>query len=147
MRFTPQSDKEIAEANLWPIGIYSFEIGKAEDYTSQKGNDMIKLAVNVYNDEGQGRVVYDYLTDRMMYKLKHACEACGLEKAYDQGLLESVDFEGKTGKLNLGIKKDKSGQYPDSNSIIDYIKDAEATPHKAKQDAYVADVVDDEIPF
>lgn len=154
MRFTPKTEKEIQEENLWPTGEYAFEILEAENAVSKSGNDMIKLKVAIYNDDGNRRVAIDYLMEAISYKLRHACEACGLLEKYETGFLEAGDFIGKTGFLRLGVQKDKNGQYPDKNAVNDYLKpgDEKALSHHntAKGNGYqpqVSDPLGDEIPF
>lgn len=148
MRTTPKSEKELAEAGLWPAGTYDFEVLTAEDTTSRKGADMIKLKVKIYNDEGQSQTVFDYLLDAMAHKLRHAAEAFGLLDEYEAGGFDAIDCEGKTGKVK--IKIEKSEGYPDKNAIADYI----VTPSvvgmvKAEKKARVAGGgdLDDSIPF
>ena len=46
---------------------------------------------------------------------------CGLGDSYDSGDLDAGMFVGKTGTLELIIQKDKSGKYPDKNSVQDYL--------------------------
>jgi len=144
MKFQPKTEKEIAESNLWPVGEYSFEIIEGTDEISKSGNEMIKLKVHVFNDEGNLKTITDYLLESIAYKLHHAAAACNLTDKYEEGELQGHDFVGKTGTLKLGRQIDKSGQYPDKNSISDYLprKDdfAPSTPRKE-------DVLDDEIPW
>lgn len=121
MKFQPKTEKEIAEMNLWPAGVYSFQIATAADEVSKSGNEMIKLGLNVYNQEGHSRIIYDYLLEAVPHKLRHLCEACGLLDKYEQGMLYAQDLVDKTGDLKLAIQKDKSGQYADKNSVSDYV--------------------------
>lgn len=153
MKFTPKSDKELAEERLLPEGTYGFEISKGEDKTSKAGNEMIELLVRVFKEDGSFLLVTDYLMEAIMYKVSHAAKACGLEDKYNAGTLHGEDFVGKTGQLKLGIQKDKNGTYPDKNVVKDYIvpKDGEesvvpkgsnkAAGNKPKDD------LEDEIPF
>jgi len=152
MQFTPKTEKEIIEANLWPEGEYSFQIARAIDSVSKNGNEMIKLTLNVYNNEGRSQIIYDYLMEVMEFKLRHCAEACGLIKKYETGKLDAIDFEGKTGTVKIAIQKDKSGQYPDKNAVKDYVVESKLTTAqekhtKDKGNAYVSDDLDDEIPF
>lgn len=153
MKFTAKSDKEIAEERLLPEGQYPFEISGGEDTTSKAGNDMIKLTVRVFKDDGTFSLVTDYLMEQMMFKLKHACDACGLSEKYKSGELLGSDFIGKTGELKLKIQKDTTGNYPDKNSIADYVvpKDGEEAkkPPKDNLDKLIDgdDDMEDEIPF
>ena len=151
MKFTAKTDKEIAEEKLLPEGEYGFEISGGEDTTSKAGNDMIKLTVRVFKDDGKFLLVDDYLLESMMYKIKHACDACGLQEQYESGNLFGSDFIGKTGMLKLKIQRDTTGNYPDRNSIVDYIvpKDGEESvkPKGSNAAAEAGDGLEDEIPF
>ena len=145
MKFKPKTDKEIAEERLIPAGDYPFEISGAEHYISKAGNEMLKILVRVYKEDGSFLLVDDYLTEKIMYKVKHLCDATGLTDAYNAGELEPEALIGKTGELKLGIQVDKSGNYPDRNSIKDYKVPKDGEPKKAlpKKD----DDFGDSIPF
>ena len=151
MRVTPKSEKEIAEANLLPKGIYGFEIADAVDTTSKAGNDMIALKIKVFSDAGY-QFVNDYLLDAIPHKVRHCAEVCGVLDDYERGELHAANLIGKTGNLKLGIQADKTGAYPDRNSVMDYIK-PDAVSEFAKTSARtpaMADALndlDDEIPF
>ncbi len=154
MRFIPKTEKEISEANLWQPGIYDFEVleytslGNTRvatiDTTSKNGNEMIVLVCRVYHPNGQFRIIVDYLLESMMFKLRHAAEACGLLDRYEQGELSASDFIGRFGQAQLGIQKDKGGQYPDKNNIVDYIKNSSGIAISKESDL---PVLDDEISF
>jgi len=158
MKFTPKTDKEIEEERLLPEGEYDFQISAGEDKVSKSGNEMIELLVRVYKPDGSGFIlVNDYLLESVLYKVSHAAKACGLETEYNNGNLHGDDFFGKTGKLKLGIQKDKNGQYPDKNVIKDYIVSGEEkksdpqspTLGKAKKEPEksIGEELNDEIPF
>jgi hypothetical protein len=151
MRFTPKSEKEIAEANLLSEGEYPFEVSTGADKISKSGNEMIELWVRVYKPDGSFNQVVDYLLESMAYKLRHAAEACGLLDKYEAGTILGTDFVGKTGMLKLGITKDKNGQYPDKNGIKGYIVpkegDAKVTPPKDALAKTLSDDLADDIPF
>jgi len=160
LRFTPKSEKEIEEERLIPEGTYGFEVTQAVQTESKSGNDMIKVMMKVFKPDGNFVFVTDYivLTDNMMYKLLHFCQATGLEEAYESGefALDDAgalaDFTGATGELKLGIQK--SDDYPDRNTVKDYIK-AEASKAKKKTKLQLSkeaqkpldDDLEDEIPF
>lgn len=152
MQVTPRTEREIMELNLWPAGVYSFEIAEAKESISQSGNEMIKLTLNVYNDEGKVKKVFDYLmnTEVMAFKLRHCSEVCGLLADYENGTLSDYKFDGKTGHLKLDIRKDKNGQYPDQNAVIDYVVKRENVDLNApisKPVSRPAPALDDDIPF
>lgn len=159
MQFTPKTDKEIAEANLWPLGtLCGFEViehvtfgdkvTSTCDTTSKNGNEMIVLVLNVFNDKGETKVLLDYLLESVPAKLKAAATVCGLLDKYESGQLYAADFVGKKGDLKIGIdkgadKNDGSGEkYPDRNKIAGYVVDKTAANKPAVHPA-----LDDEIPF
>jgi len=144
MKFVPKTEKQIAEAGLWEKGKYPFEILEATDEVSKNsGKEMIKLKVKIFKDSGASQNIFDYLLpDTMEYKLRHIAEVCGILADYEKGGLEAYQFIGKTGYCKIGISKDKSGAYPDKNSISDYVVDGKADPKT------VAEALnDDSVPF
>lgn len=147
MRFEPKSEADVASANLFPAGTYDFEVQAAEDQVSKAGNEMIKLTLRVYAQDGSFTTVFDYLLESVAYKLRHAAAACGLMRAYDSGRLEASDFEGRSGRCKLRIQKDKDGQYPDKNTVSDYLPQPDAGERPPPQVARETALVDDDIPF
>lgn len=165
MKVTVKTEKELSEANLWPVGVYSFEILpgfslgqktlKTEETRSKKGNDMIVLAVQVFNESGGYQFIADYLTDEVAYKTRHAAVACGLLSSYEAGELNVNDFIGKCGKVKIRIQKGKEKEnspgefYPDRNAISDYVVEVgdggNAMPPPNHPAA--ASIPDDTIPF
>jgi hypothetical protein len=154
VRFQPKTESEIQEENPftpWPPGVYDFEVAESEERTSKSGNDMIALTIKVYNKDGESRTVFDYLLPSILYKLKHAAEACGNADKYERGELTSVDFYGKTGKLKLRVDPPQNG-YAAKNAVQDYVVDARKEgpslfgAPKQREPVGVGDL-DDEIPF
>lgn len=148
MRITPKTEDEIKSGYLMPEGEYPFVISAAEDTLSKSGNEMIKMTVRVYKPDGSFNLVTDYLLESMQFKLRHACEACGLLKQYESGQLLGNDFVGKQGMLKLSIRK--SEEYGDQNQVKDYIvqKDADKKPlPKDKLEKAIDGDLDDSIPF
>lgn len=129
MEFTPINEKEnkneeIYADEIFDIGEYEFKVVSARDAKSNAGNEMIKLAIAVF-DTGRQIKVYDYLLEAMRFKLKHFCEATGLEKQYNSGTLSPQMCIGKEGRLKLTIQVDKSRKYSDKNVVEDYCTDEE----------------------
>lgn len=153
MKFTPKTEKEIQEENLWPNGNYTFEIAKANNGVSKNNNDMIVLQLNVFTEDGSRvQIVTDYLVEAVLYKLRHCADACGLLDKYEQGELNAEDFVGKSGTIKLGIQKDKTGEYDDKNVVKDYIVENKLTAAQEKHtqdkgNAFVSADLDDGIPF
>lgn len=152
MHFAPKSEEEVAAANLFPAGTYDFEIQNAEDAVSKAGNEMIKLTLRVFAPDGSATTVFDYLLESAAYKLRHVSSACGLISQYDKGSLSADDFVGKQGRVKIRIQKDASGQYPDKNSVSDYVI-ASRSPSSAlasngsRHSDEVPPPIDDDIPF
>lgn len=151
MKVTPRSDKEISESNLMPDGIYSFEVKDAQDSTSAKGNAMTALVLDVFDNDGVAHFVRDWLveTDGGAYKIKHFAKAVGMLKEYEAGNLDVLEMYGKTGKCKIGTSKDKTGQYPDKNTVKDYVEASvnAVSPAAGLQKARDSGDLDDEIPF
>jgi hypothetical protein len=143
VKFQPKTDREIAEAGLLPVGEYDYEVAAATEKVSRAGNQMIELELRIFVGESV-RMITDYLLDAMAGKLKHFCESHGMGDRYEKGTLAAKDCVDKSGRAKVGIKKDKSGAYPDKNTILDYIvkpQDAAAPPPPAPP------IDDDDVPF
>lgn len=142
MKFQPKSEKEIAEANLWPNGEYPFEILEADEAEDKNGNGMFKLKVKVFKENGASQNIFDYVSGAWMeFKLRHLAEAANLLVEYEQGEIEAYQLVGKTGTCKINVSKDKTGQYPDKNGIADYMVPGQAKAEKSKAND------DDEVPF
>lgn len=152
MRFEPKSEKEIAEANLWPAGEYDFEITEAAEEVSKKGNDMVHLQVTIYNQDGNSRRVDDYLvsTNEAAFKLRQFAESVGLLTQYEGGEITADEMIGRAGRCKVIVKKDNTGQYADKNAIGAYLK-PKAAQQKANGGAArpttLAQDLSDDIPF
>jgi hypothetical protein len=156
MRFDPKSEKEIAEANLWPASEYDFEVIEAKEETSKAGNDMVHLSVKIYDAEGNFRTLDDYLvgTEKAAFKIRHFAESVGMLSDYESGEIPAEAMIGRAGKCKVIVVKDKSGQYADKNSIGDYLKPKAGngvagsfTGAPMKPKAPLTQDLDDEIPF
>jgi len=132
MRFSPLSEDELARASLLEPGVYPFEVISASEELSKAGNEMIRVKLNVFGPDGQNVHVFDYLMEKLQYKLRHFCEATGLLQKYEAGTLSEVDCEGKTGFVKIKIDP-ANGSYSAKNSVQDYVKpgDAPAAPDAA----------------
>lgn len=127
MKFAPKTEKELSEANLWPVGNYAFEVLEAEEAVDKNSNPMFKLKVKVFKDSGASQNIFDYVSPTWMeFKLRHLADACGLLAEYESGEIEAYQLVGKTGYCKVFISKDKKNEYPDSNKIADYLTDKPA---------------------
>ena len=152
IKFTPKTEKEIAESQLWPKGIYDFEVVKAEPAVSGQqsknpGTEFIKLNVQVFDSEGRFRYVNGILHPAMEAQLRHFCQVGGLLAKYESGTLESADCVGVSGKLKLKIK-DAQGDYPAKNEIADFVTEKNDVANKLETAKPVkAKAEGDEVPF
>ena len=121
MEFVPKNEKQLAENRPLHAGVFSFEILEAWEKTSQAGNPMFELKVQISNGNGISRTLADYLLPKGVRaeKLLHCAIACGLRHEYDSGSLPASSFVGKRGRLRLGLEKKKG--FPDRNVIEDYL--------------------------
>jgi hypothetical protein len=53
----------------------------------------------------------------MSFEVSPCTMECASQSRVCLGSLDAIDFVGKTGLAKIGIQKDKTGQYPDKNSI------------------------------
>ncbi len=130
--FNPLSDDQInalQNRGLLADGVYPFTVKAIEQSHSKSGNAMLKVRLGILAAEGDERNIIDYLvaTEQMMFKLKHFCEAVGLEDNYAKGNFSPSDCINRSGRVRIGVQKggakdDGSGFYPDKNSVKDYVK-------------------------
>ena len=149
MKHKVMTEEEIAEAALLPEGVYDFTIVTAEEATSKAGKDMFKLKLNVFQPDGDARVIFDWVLPDFPKKYKHLHDACGLLDLYQSGETTTDDLVDKSGKLMLGIGKpytDNSGIERINNSVVDYVKSENMVPNEPRKSP-VAAIEDDEIPF
>lgn len=124
------SAEEIALAGLLEPGVYPFEVIAASEVLSQNGNEMIKLKLAVFGADGQQVHVFDYLLEKLAYKIRHFCEHTGMLDKYEKGTLSELDCEGKAGYVQLGIDPAK-GIFMPKNSVKDYVSSEKATSQRA----------------
>lgn len=138
MNFTPKKDEELHSSfELFPKGEYDFDVVKAEEQTSSKGNEMIKLEIDIYDPNGRKSRVFDYLLESVAYKLKHFCITTGLTTEYEAGNLTAEMCLNRSGRCMIGIQQDKTGKYDDKNIVKDYCGVAVSA----------AKLAEDDIPF
>ena len=154
MKFNPMSEQEANSGLCLPTGEYDFEIIKAEETNSKSsGLGMFALELRVIGDDGVERRVRDYVMTegKAAYRLRQCAVGCMLLEQYNAGELTGFDFEGRTGRVRLGIEK--SEQYGDRNRVMSYVQpgreasaDRPRTPSRVRERVPAADL-DDEIPF
>ena len=117
MRFAPKTQEEIDFENLLPKGEYDFEVVKAEDAVSKKGNEMIKINLKVFRGEGY-QFVTDYLMEALSYQLRNFFETVNMIEAYNAGTVQASDIVGAAGKAKIDIEP--AGEFPAKNVVKDY---------------------------
>lgn len=144
MRFSPKSAEELENDVLLEEGIYDFQVALASNEISQKGNEMLKLSLQIWDKEGRIHCIFDFLVEAMAYKLRHFCEATGLMQKYESGDLNPNDCINKRGKVEIIIKegniKNDGSRYRNSNAVKDYI----VTSQNSNKEALIEDC---DIPF
>lgn len=122
--FKPKSDEELCA--LLKKGEGTFTVLSAVEAVSKNGHNMIKILLECYDCENNKGNIFEYLTfnDNIFCaaKIKHFCYAVGLENSYESGKLNSYECAGRSGRLIIGIQKDKKGEHPDKNCVYDFLK-------------------------
>ncbi len=140
MDFTPLSDKELKELNLYPEGRYRFRVLRTEQKRSQAGSEYFNLRMNI-NINGKDRTLFDMLffEGKMLFKTKHFCEITGMADKYEKGKLMPFECDGKEGWLELGQRvNSKTGEL--QNNVKDYVADEVDAPQPAD------DFLNDDVP-
>jgi len=134
------SEQEMNEANAKPAGVYDFTVTEAKRKLSKKAEEagemepnMFQVTLRLFNPDGEATFQQkDWLLfndPRFASKVKGFCEAIGLPYS-DETLANEVAFEGRDGRLELGIGKDGY------NTVKKYIPKADK-----------ADLNGDSLPF
>jgi hypothetical protein len=139
MKFEPKSREELS--NLLPEGQYEGYVRNAEEKTSTTGNPMIVLQVEVYDAQGNKRLITDrlILIESMQWKLYDFCESAGIMDRYEIGEVEACDCLEKTVHCKI-VRKPAKDDFPEKNEIKSYYlpKKEPTGPVKTKSTAPVA---------
>ena len=112
--YSPLSDEELnANRPLLKEGEYKFQCFEAVEQVSQnRGNPMMKLSLKLYDSLGNMQYLTDYIvfTKESLWKLKQFCASIGRDDIYRKGLVDRLDFVGKSGMLKIKIGKDNRGE-------------------------------------
>ena len=145
--------KEVkSEYALLANGEYECEIVDAEETVSKAGNDMIKLVLCIYGNDGEEVRVYDYIVNpNTIYKLKSICRCCGIE--FD-GILDEQLLIGRRMRVLTKIEPERTVEgktYSERNSIVKYVsglgkKPTDIDPPVVPDDKDVKPLPDD-VPF
>lgn len=138
-------------------GEYNAVITRAEARIStNSGNPMIEVDLDVYDRNGRSHVVRDFLvfTRSMTWKVIHCTNAVGLQKEFESKQLTPEMLVNKNVRVLVSVQtgglipddrlkgKSVGSKYPDKNVIQDYIGNVELTLIQKKEDEF-----NDELPF
>lgn len=150
MSYQPKSDDQLDKEGLMQSQICDFEVKEStEGKSKSSGNEMITLALKVFDADGNVQTIWDYIvfgTNFGERKFKHAAKACGLLNEYNAGSLSYREFEGKTGKCEIDIQEAQNG-YGAKNVVKEYIEKEGIGDEPVKKKPAEAAPIDDEIPF
>ena len=145
--------KEVkSEYALLANGEYECEIVDAEETVSKAGNDMLKLVICIYGNDGEQVRVYDYIVSpSTIYKLKSICRCCEIE--FD-GILDEQLLIGRRMRVLTKIEPERTVEgktYAERNSIVKYVsglgnQSTENDPPVVADDKDVKPLPDD-VPF
>lgn len=143
MKFKPLENDSVA---VLPNGKRKYTILNAEEAVSKSGNEMLKLTVELFNDEAKQVILFDYL---LGFKLKNFCSANGLTERYNAGELLADECKHKSGYVEIAIEKgkpnDNGGNFPDRSVIKKYLK-SDVTVNDFIHEI-VNDFIDENVPF
>jgi len=157
LAYQPISEAEAMQERfqLLKEGEYDAVVSASIDTQSSSGNPMMDVTVTVYDENGKGHDVRDFLVfmKQMMWKIVHFADSCGITKEYEEGKLCSEVAIHKRCKVMIKIEegreipvdklkgKPAGSKYPDKNKIEDYIKKEETAVNKC------AELEDSDVPF
>lgn len=120
MKFNKMTDEEIMESGFVPDGTYDFTVIQHKDSLSKlKQTPKIDLTLEIYDNSGKRRIVFDSLFEAMKYKYLHFCQAVDLMEEYNAEDIPEGSSIGRKGKCKIVIKTD---QYGTKNEVKDYLK-------------------------
>lgn len=151
MRFESKTDEQIATEGMPPEGWHEAEVVSAEDKVSDRGNEMIELSLRLFTPNGE-RQRKDWILPAFAKKLKHFCDAAGLDKQYKLGNVVAADCVGKVVMAEIKHTIQKSGEYAGQSqaNVNDYKAIDRKAGYKAPapKAAPVAEEIGvDDIPF
>jgi hypothetical protein len=152
--YKPKTEEQLAQEGLIPSGtVCDCEVAEAIDKPSKAGNPMITLKLNVFDENGAMRVVFDYIVPSTNFgerKLRHASDAFGLMDKYEAGTVWADDFMHQMGKIEIGQSKPTPDYPMPKNIVTDYIGREEATEMQEQKKTVKKSSktdIDDSIPF
>lgn len=133
-------------------GICACTVSNAERTYSAAGNDMLVLKIMAVDPQGETANLTEYFvfSEKMMFKVKHFCEAAHMKTAWDEKTFGPEECLGSTFDAKVALEKSKDDRYSDkwkikyfiATEIYETFKDGKK-PDSKKKDSFE----DDDIPF
>lgn len=135
--YNPMSKDEAEKERFSLIddGDYPAFIKSATAKISSSNNPMIEVDLDVFDIQGKPHSIRDYwvFSPKMMWKVIHGTESCGLLKEYEEKKFHPSMLPGKNTRVRIKTQKgapipsDKlkgkpeGSVYPDKNVVEDYL--------------------------
>jgi hypothetical protein len=145
--FEPRTDEQFKQQieerrreMLLQDGEYDFTVKDAKQMTSQSGNEMFKLFLEVYDKKGKPRLMFDHilLNGNWDFKIKKLCDTLDISDLYKSGKLEADYFINKSGFAKICQENDRKMGW--QNKIESYLI-------KSKDVISTDQIIDDDLPF
>ena len=127
MKFQTVVDESLQEKDIVPQGEHKFEIIRSEELLSKKQIPMLKLTLRIEH-EGAVYWIVDFLSEKIIWKIKYFMNTIGLSENYSLGELTVEDCLGKTGKVK--IVQEYSDSYGIQSIVSKYISIEESNSDK-----------------
>lgn len=110
--------------NLLPENNYEFEVIKAENGVSKKGNDMLIVQMRIFSPNSDDVTLKDYFVNMevMAYKIRDFLFSLGMREIYEGGEITPEMLIGKKGYCRVGIEKSKDEKFWDRNVVKEYLE-------------------------
>jgi uncharacterized protein DUF669 len=124
--FEPEKEEGTSARNLIPPGKYKAEIVDASVAPMKNGKGSLLSLSWQITDEGEWQARYVFQTIVLTHteskdaeiwgrrKVKDLCDACAIREA----VTDVSVFQYKPCMIQVGVERDRSGQYPDKNRVI-----------------------------
>lgn len=111
--------------DLLPAGVYMAQAIEAELKETQSGGTMLTFTFEILDGEFQGRRVWERFNyvnaNDMAQRIARREMGRFAVAAGMPGFADTEDFLWKPVRIDVTIRKDKNGQYPDQNSIKKFL--------------------------
>lgn len=123
MQFKPKTEEEVRR--IFDKGDYRFDVSDATERNDKEGRPMLAVKINIHHSviNGKTNIVDVYFTSNPNFEFlfRHFMCSIGLEDVYEKGEVKPFQLIGKKGVARIGVKVDKTGTYPDKNSVLDFL--------------------------